>query len=109
MSDKAPPIDADGWLLVLNHDGRVRIAADGSVFVSCPGQSTSGWYSDPVTKDAFSGETPGIDAWVEEEGEEAVASAVEAARQEIADGRAFEFIKSGDVQALAGRARHRPA
>ncbi|MHB8439614.1 MAG: hypothetical protein ACYDD4_10670 [Acidimicrobiales bacterium] len=62
-----------------------------------------------MTKNAGPGDTPGIDAWVEEDGEEAVVSAVQAARQEIADGRAFEFSKSGDVQAFAGRARRRPA
>jgi hypothetical protein len=50
--------------------------------------------------------TPGIDAWIADEGEDAVVTAVRAAQQEIAEGKAFELGGDGDLEAFMQR-RHR--
>jgi hypothetical protein len=47
--------------------------------------------------------TPGIDAWIADEGEDAVVTAVRAAQQEIAEGKAFELGGDGDLEAFMQR------
>jgi hypothetical protein len=53
--------------------------------------------------------TPSIDAWIADEGEEAVVSAVQAAQREIAEGRAFELGKDGDLKEFMRRRHPRSA
>ncbi|MGA8725419.1 MAG: hypothetical protein WB565_10265 [Acidimicrobiales bacterium] len=53
--------------------------------------------------------TPSIDAWIADEGEEAVISAVQEAQREIAEGRAFELGKEGDLEEFMRRRRPRSA